>query len=189
MQGRLELWAQHAHDVLVETAQVLHLAITDADLARIVQERADEHSEMPARSWLPKVLRIVADRAAAAGEPPLTSLVVRAGDHRVAPDYDATLAQRPADDAERQQLAAEARLECYRRYAASVPEDETPRLAPITSLTTDTRGATGAAAKPVKARAPRAAKVTKPVVEEKAPAICMSCFLELPLSGRCPSCD
>lgn len=190
MQGRLELWADHAHAVLVETAQVLHLAITDADLARLVQERSDEHSSMPARSWLPKVLRIVAQRCSDAGEPPLTALVVRGSDHHVGPDYDIALAFddiRPANEAEREQLAAEGRLECYRRYAADVPEGAAPNLHPITSLTSDNRGLAGPPVKP--RRAPRAPKPsTKPVVVEKAPEICPSCFLQLPMSGICPNC-
>ena len=196
LQGRLELWAEHAHDVLTETAQVMHLAITDADLARIVQERAGVTSEMPARSWLPKVLRIVADRAHDAGEPPLTALVVRSTDHKVGPDYDAVIAQEGLDG-DREHLAALGRLDCYRRYAHGVPEDAAPNLSPITSLASDTRGTTRTArsssrsarvASAPKERAARPPKPAKVVVVEKEPEICTSCFLQLPLSGICPNC-
>ena len=196
LQGRLELWAEHAHDLLTETAQVVHLAITDADLARLVQERSGEASDMPHRSWLPKVLRIVAQRADEAGEPALTSLVVRSSDQKVGPDFDAALALddvRPATEAQREELAAQARLDCYRRYAQELPEGLEPNLHPITSLATDPRGERmGRAETPAKAprvRAPRPSRATKPVVEEKEPQICTRCFLQLPLNGICPNCS
>lgn len=187
MQGRLELWAEHAHDVLRETAQVYHLGITDTDLARIVQLRSEQTSDMPARSWLPKVLRIVAQRAADAGEPPLTSLVVRAVDGKVGPEYAEVMAL-TGQDGDRDEAAAQARLDCYRRFAHAVPDDATPNLHPITSLASDTRGTTRATSRGT-TRTRAASRPAKVVVEEKAPAICMSCFLELPLSGICPNCS
>jgi hypothetical protein len=38
------------------------------------------------------------------------------------------------------------------------------------------------------ARAPRAARVTAPKRVEAPPAICPTCFMQLPASGRCDTC-
>jgi hypothetical protein len=45
-----------------------------------------------------------------------------------------------------------------------------------------------AAARAKTARAPRAPRVTAPKREEAPPAICPTCFMQLPSSGRCDTC-
>lgn len=204
MQQRYETWADHASVVLLETAAVHQTAITHADLAARVQERSGVRTEVPFRSWLGKVLTIVGRRTREAGEPELVSLVVQA-DGAVGPMYDAVLVA--CGDAApgpglREQAAAEARLECNRRYAPAVPEDAQPLLRPITTVDTSPERASQTArtnparqtARPSRAprvpKEPKASRASRSAkAEEPAPVICPRCFLQLPLSGICPNCD
>ncbi|WP_289033625.1 hypothetical protein ACF3NS_06085 [Arsenicicoccus cauae] len=204
MQQRYETWADHASVVLLETAAVHQTAITHADLAARVQERSGVRTEVPFRSWLGKVLTIVGRRTREAGEPELVSLVVQA-DGAVGPMYDAVLVA--CGDAApgpglREQAAAEARLECNRRYAPAVTEDAQPLLRPITTVDTSPERASQTArtnparqtARPSRAprvpKEPKASRASRSAkAEEPAPVICPRCFLQLPLSGICPNCD
>ncbi|WP_050346895.1 hypothetical protein [Arsenicicoccus sp. oral taxon 190] len=203
LQQRHEIWADHALAVLMETAAVHQTAITYADLAARVQERSGITTDVPARSWLVKVLTIVGRRTREAEEPDLVSLVVEANGS-VGPGYDtvrSALGEPPHGPAHREQAAAEARLACNRRYAPAVPEDAQPLLHPVTTLeslgtrTSRAPKAARAAREPREPRAARpaagpaarpAARSAKPV--EREAAFCPTCFLQLPLSGTCPNC-
>ncbi len=204
MQQRYETWADHASVLLLETAAVHQTAVTYADLAARVQECSGVSTEVPFRSWLGKVLAIVAGRPREAGEPELVSLVVQA-DGAVGPTYDAVLTacgdQAPGPEL-REQAAAEARLECNRRYAPGVPEDAQPLLHPVTTV--DTSPVADRAVRAVRTprtpkepKAPREPRVPKAqparrvskADSEPAPVICPRCFLQVPLNGICPNCD
>ncbi|WP_409484615.1 hypothetical protein [Arsenicicoccus dermatophilus] len=210
LQQRYETWADHALAVLIETAAVHQTAITYGELAHQVQERSGIHTDVPAHSWLGKVLAIVHHRTTAAGEPDLVALAVLPGG-AVGPTYDAVrtaCGAEPYGEERREQAAAEARLACNRRYAHDVPEEAQPLLHPITSLEStrttsgragraSTRPATRAVREPRPPKAPRETKPRPPkprasdgaIIPEREDAFCPRCFLQLPLSGVCVSCD
>lgn len=160
--------------MLRETAATYNATISPADLAEQVQRRSRLRSSAATRSWLNGVLGIVAVACHGRDVPPLTSLVVNPHDGRVGPAYDHVLkaaGQELLDDLARERHAAAARLECYRRFCAAVPEDAVPTLTPQVRQLAN--------------RTPRKAAV----VESRAP-ICPRCFLQLPLAGgSCPNCD
>ncbi len=170
-------WTREAITVLRETASVYNATITYQELAEQVQRRSGLRTKVQPRSWLGAVLRTVIMACHAREIPPLSALVVKA-DGQVGNAYDEVLkiTEQPliADPIERERHAAQARLDCYRRFCESVPEDAVPTLTAQ-----------------VKAKSERVQRAPRkpPVVELRAPA-CPRCFLQLPLAGgECPNCD
>ncbi|KNX39632.1 hypothetical protein VV01_20325 [Luteipulveratus halotolerans] len=170
-EGR-DVWAEHSHDVLVETARTYNGYITQHELAAEVQSRSGLRTRTPVRSWIDGVLAVVVERCHAASEPALTALVVSRDDGQVGEAYDAVLTARGdcpiTDETERENHAAKARLECYGRWCDDVPADARPTWSP-------------------KAAAVRDAK------RDKAPArrgaICPTCFTETSVTGVCGRCS
>jgi hypothetical protein len=126
------------------------------------------------RHWIGGLLGQVEDVAYAAGEPPLTSLVVQKGTGVVGEGYDYVLEIRGLepihDPAEREDHAALSRLECHQW--AGVPEPAggwKPALAPSLQRAREWK-----------------AKQASP---EKPAALCPRCHMALPLSGQCDNCD
>jgi hypothetical protein len=167
--------------VLVETAGEYHATLTEDDLAARVQVEGGIHTSHAPDTWLGQTLTDVAHVCHRAGEPPLTALVVRARDGRVGEAYDEALRvaeQRPiTDPATRERHAAHSRLECY-RWAGSVPEDGGVVAGPPAPAARARTPRTTAA------RTPR-----KPAASDRPVITCPRCFMALPATGMCDTCD
>ncbi|MDV3220393.1 hypothetical protein [Intrasporangium sp.] len=182
-----KFWVKHAYDVLVETAGRYDAVITYSDLAEEVQRRSGLHTTAQLRNWVGDLLKMIAQANHLRGEPPLTSLVVHKQDGHVGAGYDEVLrlagrAPIPDED-ERENHAAAARLECYRRWSDDVPADAQPTLvtrARPTRTSTATRTSSG--------RAPAPGHPPSRSREERRGSICPTCFMEMPVAGPCPNC-
>ncbi|WP_030242659.1 hypothetical protein [Streptomyces sp. NRRL S-350] len=169
------VWTRAAYPALVEVARRYHGVITYADLAEAVQEASGVRTRVNQRHWIGKVLSLVILEAHRRGDPPLTALVVHAADGKVGVGYQEVLAvagQPPvAQEMDREQHAAAARLACYRHFGADdLPADGgTPALAP-------------------RLRASVARKAVVTAAPPRPPAICPTCFLQLPATRVCDSC-
>ena len=168
----LAAWVPEAHELLLDTADRYHAHLDVAEFAEQLQERSSVRTTRPPERWLDKVLGPVAQLCDQAGEPPLTSLVIL--DPR-------------KDDIH----AARLRLECY-RWAGSAPADG-GLPAPLTP-TRPTR--TRASSRPSRVPgAPRTERATPPprsprvAASDRPVAICPTCFMAIPATGRCDNCD
>lgn len=165
-------WALAAFEVLVETAERYNAVVVYSDLADQVQRRSGMATRALQRNWIGKVLSDVVVRCHQEGLPPLTALVVHKSDGQVGVGYDEVLRVAgldPIDDqAEREEHAASARLECYRRWCANVPADAAPTLSDRMQEVASRR------------RLPTVVRVGE---------MCKLCFLQKPTSGQCPQCE
>lgn len=168
----LQAWTKHAYDVLVETAGRYNAVITYSDLAEQVQARSGLRTTSPQHGWIGQVLALIAHQNHRKDEPPLTALVVHKHDGQVGKGYDEVLrvaGLKPIDDpVDRENHAAAARLDCYRRWCPDVPDDAKPTLAR-------------------RVRSAPAARREK-TAEVRRGGVCPTCFMEMPLSGDCPNC-
>ncbi|WP_147233207.1 MULTISPECIES: hypothetical protein [Brevibacterium] len=119
----LSAWVPIAYEILVQTASTYNQTLTYKDLTEAVQSRSGIRTKMLISNWSGDLLEQVARRAAAEGEPPLTSLCVHQdgtiGDgYRQAPK---SVSSDPDIDVE--DLAAQHRLLCYQRYSSDLPAD------------------------------------------------------------------
>lgn len=166
-----EAWAAAAYPVLEEVASRYGSVVYYKEVAERIQDLSGIRTTMLLSNWIGRVLGKVLHRTADEGKPPLTALVVRAEDGGVGDGYDESLVRyrgRPATSREeRERFAAEDRLDCYRRYAKDVPEGARPRLTP--QLEERLR--------------------TKKARPETVPAVCPTCYMQLPASGHCDACD
>ena len=168
-----ETWAKSAYEILAEVASSYHAVVEYTQLGEDIQERSGVPTSKAVRNWIPGVLRLVADRCVSEGVPPLTSLVVRKDTGMVGDGYDAVLTATgaaPIDDPmQKENHAAQSRLECYRWAEASdLPADGgraalTPKLA---------------------ASASRKRKANPPAAK-----VCPTCNMAMLPSGTCDSCD
>lgn len=172
----LKAWVPVGYRVLRETAGRYGAFVTSSDLAARVQ--ADSGRSGGARpTWVGQLLELVAMQAVRTGDAPLASLCVQS-DLTVGDRYRRVLAVSgvavgAADDVELR--AAQDRLECYRRYADDLPEDGgSPR--PLARASRPTRS--GSTRSTPAKRAP----------ERPAPAVCPTCFMQLPATGVCDTC-
>ncbi|MFE5796003.1 hypothetical protein ACFQ8C_25980 [Streptomyces sp. NPDC056503] len=169
-----DVWAAEAYEVLVEVARTYDAVITYKELGEEIQARSGLPTDSLLHTWIGPILGQVVREAHHRGDPPLTALVVHLGDGKVGSGYKEVLAvagQPPVEDElEREYHAAESRLECYRRFGATLPPDGgRPRLAPRLETTL--------------------ARRSEREREVRPPRICARCFLQLPASGLCDSCD
>lgn len=172
----LKAWVPVGYRVLQETAARYDAFITSGDLAARVQEESGR-SGGARPTWVGQLLELVAMQAARTGDAPLASLCVQS-DLGVGDRYSRILAasgSSVASTADLEQRAAEDRLECYRRYATDLPEDGGRPRVPL--RTPRARTSTSPAA-------PRRAKTP----ERPAPAVCPTCFMQLPATGICDTC-
>ncbi|MEU8921835.1 hypothetical protein AB0D10_13000 [Kitasatospora sp. NPDC048545] len=182
------VWTRAAYPALVEVAGRYHAVISYADLAEALQEASGVRTRVNHRHWIGKVLSLVVLEAHRRGDPPLTALVVNATDGKVGPAYQEVLAvagQPPlVEEMDREQHAAAARLACYRHFGADLPADGgTPALAPrLLASVARKKAAPRTAAATTTTTTGAAAAVPRP------PAICPTCFLELPATRVCDSC-
>ncbi|MER5386301.1 hypothetical protein ABT040_39725 [Streptomyces sp. NPDC002688] len=167
-----ERWAQEAYSVLVGVAGSYHAVITYKELGTEVQERSGIHTRAPLQYWIGAVLGKVVREAHRRGDPPLTALVVHSDDGMVGEGYKEVLevaGQPPVHEVlDRERHAAEARLDCYRRFGAALPSGGgVPALAPRYQATIERRRA----------------RTAEP------PPVCRGCFVQLPATGVCDSCS
>ncbi len=166
-------WTVEAHNVLSRVAGKYRQVIESGELAAELQETTGIHTRSQVRTWLGAVLVTLAREGHETGEPPLASLVVQKSTGMVGARYDEILKAiggTPAgSDYEREKLAADARLECYRWAEADLPDDG--GTAALTSRY---------AASESRARKQRLAE---------APAnVCATCNMAIPPTGECDNC-
>jgi hypothetical protein len=157
-----------ATEAILETVAAAYGgSITYEQLAKQLFHETGYQTRMLLGNWIGQVFGPVQVATLAGGKPPLSSLVVRAETGGVGDGY--VNHEHPegfASFAERQQAAAVDRLTCYRTYCDSVPEDAAPQM---TSLY-------------IAKHTPRQKPVPPP------PKTCLTCFMVLPVSGRCDYC-
>lgn len=164
----LEAWVPIAHEVLIKVAGEYNGTMTYLELTDVVQERSGIRTKMLIGNWSGKLLERVAQRAAHAGEPPLTSLCVHQ-DGTIGDGYTRAPKSVPSDDeTDVDDLAAQHRLLCYRHYAVDLPADGgVPTLTPQVAV-----------ARSLQKKGPR-----------KQPEICQIHFMEKSAAGVCGQCE
>jgi hypothetical protein len=164
----LDAWVPIACDALVETARHYNRWITYLELTERVQHVSGIRTRMLIGNWSGKLLERVAQLAAEEGEVPLTSLCVHQ-DGTIGEGYLRAPKSIPVDsEADVDELAAEHRLLCYRKYAVDLPADG---------------GVAALTPKVAEARARR-------VAHKRPPAkLCPDHFMELSATGQCSMCD
>lgn len=161
-------WGQSAHDQLLSTASTYQAVITYKELAELVQRVSGVRTEMLMMHWIGSVLEDVARRCIAQDQPPLTSLCVHQ-DGTIGDGYAKAARLSGIEvNGDIELLAAEHRLECYRRYATDLPPDGGQPT--LTRQVADRRNRT-APGRP------------EPVV-----VMCPNCQIQLPRSGACGYC-
>jgi hypothetical protein len=168
-----DVWAATAYDILVEVAGRYHAVIEYSELGEEVQRRSGVTTRMAIRNWIGGVLEIVVHRCVREGIPPLTALVVRKNTGLVGEGYDAVLRVEGIplleDAMQRENHAAQARLECYRwAKAADLPPDGgAPALAPNLAASVERQ---------------RKAHSHRP------DRVCPHCHMAVPATGVCDNC-
>ncbi|MER6557601.1 hypothetical protein ABT300_07505 [Streptomyces sp. NPDC001027] len=166
-----DAWGSEAYSILVGVAQTYHAVITYKELAEEIQSRTGIRTKSLLHNWIGPILGRVVREAHRRGDPPLTALVVHTDDGKVGSGYKEVLivAGEPSvdDELERERHAADARLDCYRRFEATMPPGGgVPALAPRLQAAVDRRRE----------------RTEKPV------RVCERCFVQLPSTGMCDSC-
>lgn len=214
----VSMWSLAAREVLLETAADYHAVVTYPQLGDAVQGSTGVRTSKSVFQWVDDVLARVTAECAARDEPFLSALCVRA-DGSVGPGYAravvAATGRRPTDPDEH---AARERLRCHETFGAELPPGGGVAAMPTTTLrhattrhtsrgsssttsrspsasgasttrpTPPPRPARAAARVPGSPAAPAAAPAAK-VAAEPAPAVCPTCFTQLPATGRCDNCD
>jgi len=210
----VSLWSLAAREALLETAAQYHAVLTYPELGERVQASTGVRTSKSVFQWVDDVLTRVAAECAARDEPLLSALCVRA-DGSVGPGYAravvAATGRRPTSPDEH---AARERLRCHQQFGAELPPGGGEAVKPNTMLRrAPTRARTAGSAgrspsadgssttRPTPpARQPASGKripgsphVASPVARattpEPAPAVCPTCFTQLPATGRCDTCD
>lgn len=162
----LEEWSAATRPILVGLAHTYGAYITYSSLRDRLFAATGVATDSLLQNWIGKVLYRVASDPSEPDEPILTALVVRA-DETIGPGFAGPVLERygvvPED---LDQFAADERLRCYRHFGSDMPPGGgVPQLTPKVA-----RSRHRQRAMPTRSR-------------------CPSCFLELPASGRCDTCD
>jgi len=196
----LQAWAASAHDALVRVAGDYHATISETDLAARVQDDSGVRTTRPPARWMRKLLGRMAVVYAAGDEPMLTTLVVDGAGQVGERHDDVALA---LDDVpitgvrEREASAARMRLDCY-RWAGSAPADGGVPAALPSRRTSRPAARTTTPREPRGPRAPRATSPRPPAAppaprrvaaSDRPVAVCPRCFMALPATGICDTCD
>jgi hypothetical protein len=181
-------WALAARERLQEVAHDYHAVIGSRELAEFVQRRSLIRTGQQPQHWIGDVLARVADDCARRGEPLLSSLCVDAKGRATSGYAVAVELHRGEVVEDADGHAAQERLECYRRWGATLPPGggvPGPLPEPQQAGTQRAGRRTPAAAKPRRAtQATGAAKrIEKPVVT------CPVHFTVLPANGICDLCE
>lgn len=165
----LAVWAAAARPVLERAATTYGSYLTYQQLADAVQEEAGIETGVPFRHWIGTVLGAVARDRRSPDEPMLTSLVVHA-DGTIGDGYAIPVEERDgAVPADLELHAATERLACHRYFGSEMPPD----------------GGKPIFTAKVASKREWARKTKAPVRRE----VCPTCFLELPMTGVCDTCD
>lgn len=189
-------WALAARMRLEEVAREYHAVIGYAELADWVQQRSRIRTRQQPGQWMPDVLFRTMQDNRDRREPFLASLCVDASGHVLA-NYPGCVQylRGGAEPADPDGHAARERLDCYRWFGAELPEgggEPGPAPRPVRR-----GGVAGSSTGGTVRRAPRArasgepARPARPRVArtDVVPAICPRCFMALPASGQCDTCD
>ncbi len=185
----LEAWSRAARPVLVQVARRYGALMAPSDLAAEVQALSGIRTREPASAWIDDVLGAVALECGARGEPVLSAFCV-GSDGRIGDCYADVVTtlegSRPRDI---EMHAATQRLEAHRYHGATLPVDGgRPALPPQLAAQRASASKPSSTRTPAKrAKAPAAPRKHKN--PERPRAVCPTCFLELPATGRCDNCD
>jgi hypothetical protein len=187
----LEAWSRAGRPVLVQVARRYGTLMAPSSFAEEVQAFSGVRTREPAAQWIDDVLDAVGVECIARDEPLLSAFCVQP-DGRIGARYEklaASVDSRAANDVELH--AATQRLEAHRCHGAVLPVDGghpvlPPQLARVSASVPKRSASTGAST-----RAPRRKATTsrKPKRAELPRAVCPTCFLQLPVTGRCDNCD
>jgi hypothetical protein len=185
----LEAWSRAARPVLVQVARRYGSLMAPADLAEEVQALSGVRTREPAPEWIDDVLDAVGAECGARDEPLLSAFCV-GSDGRVGERYAQVViaieGSRPVDI---EMHAATQRVEAHRYHGATLPVDGgRPALPPELAK----QRASAPKPQAPRTRTPRAktpAAPRKPKKPEITRAVCPTCFLQLPATGRCDNCD
>lgn len=194
-------WSLAARMRLEEVAGVYHGTVAAAELAEDVQHRSRIRTRQPHRHWLNDVLyRTMVDNDGR-GEPFLAALCVDATG-RVGSGYAGCVEHlRGLRVADADEQAASERLSCYRWFGAELPPgggepgpEPLPLVTPAAPAAARVPGARRTTVRTSSGSGPsgRADAPTRPARVAKTdvvPAVCPRCFLALPVSGICDTCD
>ena len=193
----LRAWRKAAHTRLTALAREYHATIRQDELADHVQRATGIHTSISAGRWLGGVLAATAQWCRQRREPSLTALVVQANG-TVGPGYDYVLQLQglsPIDDVEaREQHAAQARLECHQWAGVPEPSEGWRAHRPRPTATRALVSSAGPRPTKITPRSSTATRstgrtTTRTVPAERPLPICPRCFLALPATGVCGSCD
>lgn len=188
----LAAWERAARPVLVQVARRYGALMAPNDLAEEVQALSGVRTREPAARWIHDVLDAVGVECGARSEPLLSAFCVDA-DGRIGERYEQVVVGiegvTPVDI---EMHAATQRVEAHRYHGATLPVDGgKPTLPPqlaqaraAAAKTSSTRTRTPRAPRAPKPATPRRVKNPEPVR-----AVCPTCFLVLPVTGRCDTCD
>jgi hypothetical protein len=160
-------------------------------LAEEVQALSGVRTRQPAAEWVDDVLDAVDVECIAREEPLLSAFCVRSDDGRIGARYEklaSSVDSSATNDIEMH--AAKQRLEAHRYHGAIVPVDGgkpalPPQLAKERASAPKRAASTG-----TRTRTPRPkATPRKPKNPELPRAVCPTCFLQLPATGRCDNCN
>jgi hypothetical protein len=183
-----EAWTRAARPVLVQVARRYGSLTTPNDLGEEVQALSGVRTRESAAVWIDDVLDAVGVECVARDEPLLSAFCV-GPDGRIGARYQRFVLSVDAAAGDIEMHAARQRLEAHRYHGATLPVDGgrptlPPQLAqlgaPARKQSTATRASTRK-----KTAAPR--KPKKPELPPR--AVCPTCFLQLPATGRCDTCD
>ncbi|QEH92138.1 hypothetical protein FV141_00215 [Dermacoccus abyssi] len=178
----LKVWTRIGYALLLDTATRYNAVTTYKELTTRVQDESGLRTTTPSATLAGKILELCAVQAAQQGEPPLTSLCLKA-DGTVGAAYwripTAEDVELPAvtADSDVEAHAAEHRLLCYRKHATDLPADGGTATLPEHLVARRERTERRAE----KARIAERADAPKPV--------CPTCFTQLPANGICWQCD
>ncbi len=187
---RQEAWSRAARPVLVQVARRYGSLTTPNDLAEEVQALSGVRTREPAAVWIDDVLDAVGVECIARGEPWLSAFCI-GPDGRIGKRYEQLVVSVDATAAADIEMhAATQRLEAHRYHGATLPVDGgrpalPPQLAKLRASAPKQSTTTRTRATRTKAPAPR--KPKKPELPPR--AVCPTCFLQLPATGRCDTCD
>lgn len=176
------LWLPAAREVLTGVAGSAYGLITQADFAEAIEASTGVHANPALAKWLGPFLVRAAEDGLAAQLPPLVSLVVEAGTGKVGPAYDAVLVAlgrpEPATGRERERVAADDRIACYRWAGAPEPAGGWYARPAATGRSTPSRTR----------RAPASPRRPAAAAPQVVAAFCPRCFMQLPATGVCDDC-
>lgn len=181
-------WALAARMRLEEVAGDYHAVVTVAGLGDWVQERSRLRTRSHARHWMGDVLYRTMLQNLSRGEPFLSALVVDRDGH-VGSGYAGLVEHLRGDRVpDGDAHAASERLDCYRWFGAELPEGGgVPGPLPVVAAARHRVPAARSGATPRPRRTSGAP--TRVAKTDVVPRTCPTCFMALPATGICDTCD